>query len=151
MNLATQPAILSTTPETISKIKVIEEKIRARKQIEFATEHVFHAGMYSRTVRIPAGVLFTNVLIKCPTLLIIHGEIAVSVTENEWIEFNGYNVCPGSAGRKQIYMTLSDVEMTMIFPTNAKTVEEAEAEFTDEADMLLSRSQENDIVRTCLE
>jgi hypothetical protein len=30
----------------------------------------------------------------------------------------------------------------MLFPTKAKTVEEAEAEFTDEADRLLSRHQE---------
>ena len=37
------------------------------------------------------------------------------------------------ARRKQIYVTLGETEITMIFPTNAQTVEEAEDEFSDES------------------
>jgi hypothetical protein len=58
-----------------------------------------------------------------------------------WMELEGYNVLPASAGRKQVFVSVSDVVITMVFPTKATTVEAAEAEFTDEAAMLLSRKQ----------
>jgi hypothetical protein len=146
------PAVFpATSPEAVENIKSVEEKIRKRKQVEFVTEHTFHAAMYARTVRLKAGVIFTNVLVKRATLLIIHGDI-MALADDVWIELAGYNVCPAEAGRKQIYITLTDVEMTMIFPSEAQTVEEAESEFTDEAENLQSRAQENAIVRTpCLE
>jgi hypothetical protein len=35
----------------------------------------------------------------------------------------------------------SPVLITMMFPTKARTIEEAEREFTDDADRLLSRRQ----------
>ena len=138
-------AIGRSNDEAIARVRMLEEKIRQHPQKEFTTEHVFHAGLYSRSVRIPEGVVFTSVLIKCPTLLIVNGSFMV-FTENEWRRLNGYNVIPAEGGRKQVYITLSEIELTMIFPTNAKTVEEAEAEFTDEADNLQSRTQKNGIV-----
>ena len=151
MSLSIPSTFPPSSPETVEKVKTVEERIRERPQIEFVTEHVFHAGMYARTVRIKARTIFTNVLVKCATLLIIHGDIMV-LADNTWLELTGYNVCPADAGRKQVYITLTDVEMTMIFPSQAKTVEEAEAEFTDETENLLSHTNENDIVRTtCLE
>ena len=143
-----------TSEENIEKIRIAEEVIRGRSQIEFCTEHVFHAGMYARTVRIAPYVVFTSVLVKRPTLLISHGSYEM-LAGDRWVGVDGYNVLQGGAGRKQIYRTLTEVEWTMIFPTEAKTVEEAEAEFTDEAEQLLSRKLENDIVITgvpaCLE
>lgn len=146
-------ALSSTRDESIRRIRQLEESLRQREQIEFSTQHVFHAGLYSRTVRIPAGVVFTSVLIKIPTLVILNGTCDV-LTGSTGLRFEGYNVLSGSAGRKTAYITRTDVELTMVFPTSAKTVEEAEAEFTDEADTLLSRTNENDIVMTeaaCLE
>jgi hypothetical protein len=109
-------------------------------QVAIATEHILHAGMYTRTVRVAAGILFTSALIKRTTILIAHGRVNV-VLNNGVAELEGYNVIPASAGRKLVFLTLGAVEITMIFPTAAKTVEEAEAEFTDEADHLLSRRQ----------
>ena len=38
-------------------------------QVAIQTTHHFHAGLYSRTIRIPAGVMITGALIKIPTLL----------------------------------------------------------------------------------
>ena len=96
--------------------------------------------MYARTVRIPADVLATGVLVKVPTLLIIHGSARV-FTENDWVEFEGYNVLTGEAFRKQAFLTRSAVEMTMLFVTEAQTVEQAESEFTDECDLLMSRKE----------
>jgi hypothetical protein len=83
---------------------------------------------------------FTSVLIKIPTLLIVHGDCAVLAGE-KWQELSGYNVIAASAHRIQAYVTFGETEITMIFPSQAQTVGEAEKEFTDEwADLLSNRS-----------
>lgn len=138
-------ALPPATQETIDKIGVIEDRIRQYPQIEFVTEHVFHAGMYARTVRISPGIVFTSVLIKIPTLLIVHG-CCDMLAGDEWVRLDGYNILPANSGRKQIYVTRTEVELTMIFPSDVQTVEEAEAQFTDDGDNLLSRTQTDDLV-----
>lgn len=140
----------TSPPELVEKVRQFEDKVRERPQVDFITEHVFHAEMYARTVRIGPNVVFTSVLIKRATLLILNGTCDV-LAGDEWVRMTGYNVLPAETHRKQIYVTRSDVELTMVFPTEAKTVEEAESEFTDEGDNLLSRKQESDILRPCLE
>jgi hypothetical protein len=55
------------------------------------------------------------------------------------VELTGYNVLAGLPGRKSFSWAHSPVEMTMIFATQAATVEEAENEIFAEADQLLSR------------
>lgn len=152
-HLVTLAALPATSHEQIEKIRRLEEKVREAPQCEIVTEHVFHAGMYARTVRMKANIVFTSALIKRATLLIANGDLFVMAGEG-FARINGYNVIPAAAMRKQVYVTAGDVELTMIFPTEASTVEEAEAEFTDETDTLLSRTMENDIVSTenpCLE
>jgi len=145
--------IPATPTEMVEQIRLLEDRIKERPQLEFNTEHVFHAGLYSRTVRIPAGVLFTSVLVKIPTMVIING-ICDALLGDSRQRIHGYNVIPAAAGRKQVYVTLSNTELTMVFHTSATTVEEAEAEFTDETEFLMSHGLENDIVKTegsCLE
>jgi hypothetical protein len=56
-------------------------------------------------------------------------------------QLEGYTVLPGSAGRAAAFFTNSVVGMSMIFATGAKTVEEAQREFTDEVDLLVPLSQ----------
>jgi len=135
----------ATSPESVEKIKLAEEIIRGRAQIEFCTEHIFHAGMYARTVRIAANVVFTSVLIKRATLLVSQGSYEVFAGDR-WARYDGYNVLCGSAGRKQIYRTITEIQLTMIFPTEAASIADAENEFTDETENLLSHRLENDIV-----
>ena len=48
----------------------------------------------------------------------------------------------GAAGRKQAFLAITDTALTTTFPTAAVTVEEAEAEFTDETDLLASRGDD---------
>ena len=136
-----EASIPAVSPEVIERIERYEEKARTFPQIDLVTEHVFHAGMYARTIKVAAGVMFTSVLIKIPTIVIIQG--ACKVWNGEWLEISGYNVIPASAGRKMIYVTQSPVQITMLFPSEAKSVEEAELEFTDESELLLSRQTEN--------
>jgi len=132
---------------------VREASLRA-EQIAIPTEHLLHGGMYARTVRlVPASfavedqIVFTSVCIKIPTVLILHGPGAI-LTDDGWMPVAGYNVIAGSAGRESVFVTHGQpVEATMLFPTAAKTVEEAEREFTDETELLFSRRSTNDLVR----
>ena len=122
----------------VAKVREFESLMRQSPQQEIGTEHVIHGGMYARTVLVPAGVVITGTEIKLATMLILQGD-ALANTEDGAIELHGYNVIPASAGRKQAFVALTDTWLTMIFPTSAQTVEQAEDEFTDEAHMLLTR------------
>jgi hypothetical protein len=133
------PAI---SPERLDQVRRFEDAAIQAQQLPIATEHVFHAGMYARTVRLKPGTLITGALIQRATLLIVNGRADMLLNDG-FAELDGYNVLPASAGRKQVFAARGDVAMTMLFPTTAKTVEEAEAEFTNEADLLLSRRQDN--------
>jgi hypothetical protein len=113
----------------------------ALPQIEVQTDHVLHAGVYTRTLHVPAESVVVGALVKIPTTLIVIGHTRV-FTGEEWIELNGYCVIEGQAGRKQIVVTQGPTIFAMIFRTDAKTIAEAEEEFTDEAEHLISRKQE---------
>jgi len=122
----------------IDQVRRLEQALREGPQIDLPTSHVLHAGMYSRTVHIPAGVVLTGALIKLATLLIVSGDVVVFIG-NESVRLTGYHVLQASAGRKQAFAAYADTDLTMVFPSRAATVEEAESEFTDEAHLLLSR------------
>lgn len=140
--MATLPA---TTPQLLERIGELERQLVGHEQVEIPTQHVIHAGMYARTIAMPADHVLTGALMKRATLVIVTGAAAV-LAGGEWIEIDGYNVMPASAGRKQVFVSRSPVIITMLFPTKARTVEEAEAEFTDEAAGLLSRRQDANTV-----
>lgn len=125
-------ALPATHPELRAKIEEFENALIGKEPVEVPTQHVIHAGMYARTIAMPAGMVLTGALMKRATIVIVCGRAAVLAGE-EWVELDGYNVCPASAGRKQVFVSRSQVVITMLFPTQARTVEEAEAEFTDDA------------------
>lgn len=128
----------------VAKVQRAESAMLDMKQVNIQTLHHLHAGLYCRTIRIPAGVMITGALIKIPTLLILSGHVSVFIG-GESVEFDGYHVVPGQAGRKSMFLAHADTDMTMAFATRATTVEEAEAEFTDQPDTLKSRQQSGDL------
>lgn len=128
------------TPGEVRKVQSLETHLRSLEQVPIETRHHFHAGLYARTIRIPAGVMITGALIRIPTLLIVSGH-ATAYIGGESLELCGYHVLPGQAGRKQAFLAHADTDLTMCFATTAATVEQAEEEFTDEANMLGSRKQ----------
>jgi hypothetical protein len=147
-------AVPATTPEAMEIVNRVEAKMRTMPQIDVKTEHILHAGMYARTVKLAARVAIVSVLIKVPTILTVNGKCRVFAGE-AWRDFDGYHVIPASAGRKMIYVTFAPTDITMVFPSKAKTIEEAEREFTDESDLLISRTSSDDVVTitgvACLE
>jgi hypothetical protein len=135
---ATLPAVNAETLATICKVE--EFSLANIPQIPIDTEHLFHAGMYARTMTLPAGVMLTNAYIKIPTTLILSGSLMLLLNDG-WARLDGYNVIPCPAGRKQLAVAITDCQATMLFATSAKTVEDAEAEFTDDHEKLFSRKQ----------
>lgn len=98
-------------------------------------EHTFHAGVYARTLRAPAGLVLANALIRVPTILIVSGDCTITDTENS-VRVSGYQVLKGAPNRMCMVYTHEDTTFTMLYATDAKTVEEAEAEFADPQDEL---------------
>lgn len=144
--LAIPMATLPATPAPVlEKIRGLERWLTEQGSDEVLTWHLIHAGMYARTIAMPRDMVLTGALMKRPTVVIVYGSALVQAGE-EWIKLDGYNVIPASAGRKQVFIARSLVFITMTFPTAAKTVEEAEAEMTDEAELLLSRRQDSNRV-----
>lgn len=131
-------AINPMSPAQLDAVYRLEAETGKRPQVEIETRHTMHAGMYARTIMVPAGVLAVGALIKIATILVISGKGVVYIG-GETVEVEGYRVIQGDAGRKQAWLSFEDTHITMIFPTDAMTVNEAEAEFTDEADHLLTR------------
>lgn len=136
------------TGEAIDKVRKAEASALELPQIDLPIQHNLHAGMYARTVTVPAGMVITGALIKIPTLLIVDGHCDV-FTGAETVVLEGRHVIQASANRKQAFLAHTDTHLTMLFPTSATTVEQAENEFTDEADMLQTRRPQGDF--KCLE
>lgn len=122
----------------MKKIRRLEDAAMQQEQVQIETMHSFHAGMYTRTITIPAGVLVSGALMKIATILIVSGEVTLfnGVVS---VRLSGYNVLEGMPGRKSVFLAHTDTSMSMVFPTQAKTVDEAEQEFTEEFEKLLSR------------
>lgn len=124
----------------IGLVRQLETEAMKFPQTEIETTHTFHAGLYARTVKIPAGVVITGTLIKIETVLIVSGDILM-FADGEMKELQGYHVFSASAGRKQVFQAITDAYLTMLFSTKAETIEEAEQEFTDEAHLLITRRE----------
>lgn len=144
--LALEPA----TTENLAQMKRVYENLIQLEQVPIATAHLLHGGMYVRTIRLDAGIVMLGSRIKRPTVLIVHGATVV-ISGDAQIELAGYNVLPGSVGRQNLFLTQSQLDMTMIFATNARTVGEAENEVFADADLLSSRSDSSrdSITVTC--
>lgn len=138
--IASENVIPSMGVMAIDKVRALETEMRKMPQGPVDTHHVLHAGQYARTVMIPAGTLITGALIKIATILIVCGDCTVFVGDDV-VRLTGYNVMATGARRKQAFIAHSDTYLTMVFATKAETIEQAEDEFTDEGDMLLSRSE----------
>ena len=141
------PAIAGTTTNLpvmgqneVDGVRQLESAAMLLPQVHVPTYHVFHAGMYARTIKIPAGVALTGAQIKIPTILIISGDTLI-YGENGATRYTGYHVALGKCGRKQAFYALQDTYLTMLFPTDATTVDAAEREFTDEYEKLFSRKE----------
>lgn len=143
----TAQALPALTPDSLALVRCLEDELAKYPQHIPVTEHLFHAGMYVRTIKLIAGQAITGALMRRATLLIVQGNTNI-YTGNDILKVRGYRVLAGQAGRKSVFYAYGEVYLTMAFPTEAKTVEEAEREFTDEYARLASHNGDNDVVIT---
>ncbi len=132
--------IKSMSVAAIERVRALEEITGQMEQADIETWHVLHGGMYSRTIEIPAGVVLTGALVKVPTVLVVNGDVSVFANDQE-VRITGHAVIPASANRKQAFIAHENTWLTMTFKTNASCVLDAENEFTEEADRLMSRHE----------
>jgi len=126
------------TERAIGALQVMQDKLAGLPKAAITTHHVLHGGSYTRTIKLEAGVFIISVLIKRATTVIVSGDVTVNLGEDV-VRMTGYNVLAASANRKQAFLAHEDTYITMTFATSAQTIEDAEREFTDEADTLVSR------------
>jgi hypothetical protein len=134
------------TEKALDGLRRTEEWVRSMPEVPIRTHHVIHGGQYHRTIKMPRGTVLISARIKIPTTVVLSGTLVITSDGETSATFDGYHVLPASANRKQAYYAVQDSWITMSFPTKATTVEEAEEEFTDDADQLLSRTSEADVV-----
>lgn len=138
-------ALPTMSEDVIAQVKAFEAQVLKAPQTELLTKHVLHAGMYVRTIMLPAGHVMTGACIKIPTVVTVCGDADV-YTGDGLLSLRGYNVLPAQRGRKQAFYAHTDTHISMAFPTHVGTVAEAEAEFTDDHELLMSRLGENELV-----
>lgn len=116
----------------------MERDLSEYPSFEVETQHTLHDGVYTRTICMAAGTAISGALVRVPTTLIISGDVTMT-TGLDTVRINSYRVLAAMAGRKQVFYAHSDTHISMLFATDAKTIEQAESEFTHEADRLASR------------
>jgi hypothetical protein len=131
--------------ETLDELMKFQAGELALPQLEVCTEHILHGGLYLRTIRLAPLTRLVGALVRIQTTLIVNGKTRV-FTGDGWIELEGYHIIPAQAGRKQIFETQEETSITMIFRTDAQSVEQAEEQFTSEHESLMSRNSSTDTV-----
>jgi hypothetical protein len=137
--LIAAPAVPAMSDYALGLVRELQVQLEKLPQVPVRMHHVLHGGMYARTCYIPAGHVAACCLVKVPTLVVLAGTADVYVGTDAPLRLEGYSVVPASAGRKQAFLSITDFALTMVYVSNARTVEQAENEFTDEAHMLASR------------
>lgn len=132
---------MTMTSFEMGRVRLLEQHLLATEsQIDLKYQHELHAGVYDRTVLVPAGRVITGAPVKIETLLTIVGDVIIGLDGNEQ-RVTGFAKIRAAAHRMGVFTAITDTYISMSFATDAKTVAEAEAQFTDEADRLASRRQ----------
>lgn len=139
------PRLPALSADALRSVRELEAQLLAMDQVPIRTHHQIHGGIYTRTICIPKGVAMTGALLKIATTLIVSGDLTI-YTGTDPVRVTGFTVLPGSAGRKQAVFAHEDTWASMCFPTQSMSVDEAEKEFTDEWEILGSRSSTSDQV-----
>jgi len=132
--------ITAKSKKAIHDVERLEAAVMDCEQVDIKTIHTIHAGTYLRTITMPAGCLVTGAIIKLDTTLIVSGDVILYV-DGEPVHVSGYHILPAHKGRKQAVLANTESNLTMVFPTQATTVDEAEREMTDEFEKLGNRKQ----------
>lgn len=143
------PRVPAMALHTLDTVRAFGAALGHLPQVELRTAHVLHAGLYARTIMLQSGAALAGAHVTRATLLIVAGDCECYTGEGT-LRLTGYHVLPASANRAGAFYALADTHITMLFPTEADSVPQAENEFTDTPELLLSRRRPdlNDILIT---
>lgn len=137
-NLQPKTTIPPMKQGDIDKVRELEDFLLSFPQVDLVHTHTLHGCVYTRTVFLPAETIITGAHIIVPTTLIVSGKV-VAYFGDRSVTIEGYEVFTAAPGRKVGFAAVADTYLTMIYATDAMTVEEAENQFTDESDRLMTR------------
>lgn len=130
------PVLVPPDAQTLAVLRDIDAQMLELPQTGIAIDHLIHGGMYARTAHVPPDTIVSGALLRRATVLILHGDVSV-FTGVDSVRLTGFNVLPGNAGRKQLFRTHTETHMTMVLPSDAQSVDDAEHEFTSEPELLM--------------
>lgn len=110
------------------------------------TYHLFHAGMYHRTIKVSKGTTLVGALLRRATTLVVSGHAELLAAQP--VTVNGYAVLPGMPGRQTALVALEDTWFTMVVPTEHTTVEAIDAEMVGEGVVLGAHRFDNVVINT---
>jgi hypothetical protein len=131
------PRFMAPTPSKQDVI-ALQEKMLELPQTLVTVDHFIHAGMYSRTAFIPAGVMGVGVEWCQDNIVILVGDITVTTDEGV-IRMRGHNILKANSGIKRVLLAHQDTYFTAIFTTKATDVFDAETELSRECDFMQTR------------
>lgn len=138
MDIITKNTAIAMTNKDIEIAQSVEDEISVYEEYALETHHNMHGGIYSRTMMLKKGDIVSGVIIKVPTTMVVSGHVKI-LLGSEVMELKGYNVLSASANRKQVVTALEDTYISMILKSDAQKQWDAEDDFTDEGDKLMSR------------
>ena len=116
-----------SSKEAISELSdaIIESDLTL---IEPEVDHLFHGGMYARTIYIPRGVVLTGREHYEPHLnFLSKGKVAVTINGESHI-FTAPAIIPAEADTAKAFVALEDTEWTTVHICSSTDVDEAEKE-----------------------
>lgn len=123
------------TPETVRQL---EQVLLGMPQVDLATSHLVHGGVYARTILIPAGTLLTGAQTNADNICVMCGDITVT-TDDGPLRLTGFHVLPARAGFKRAGMAHADTWWTTLWPTDLTDIGQIEDEMSGESDLLQTR------------
>lgn len=101
------------------------------EKIAFPAEESLSEGNYYRTIYVPKDIVLIGKVTQVPTALIVHGDCQLRVHDSIQ-ELRGFNIIHEPAGMMRCTRTYTDCVFTTVNRTDAKSIEEARAEFLGE-------------------
>jgi hypothetical protein len=126
------PPEANLAPLMRQKVAALQSALMELPQYQPETKHYFHGGMYCREVYRAAGVLVVGAVHRKEHFYeIVRGRVLVTDGTNEPQEFCAPALILSKPGTKRAVLSLEPTLCRTFHATNAKTVEEAEAELVE--------------------
>lgn len=112
--------VVRDVPASHLPIYRLEDELLKLPQVEMPVEHAFCAGLYARTMHIPAGTALTGAIHRQESFFLVRkGKLIVS-TDNGPRTLSPGDMSVSNIGTKRAGVALTDVEVTTFHanPTN---------------------------------